>query len=116
MDEDGAILPPGQRGEIVARGDLVFAGYYEDPQATEEASRFGWHHTGDVGYRDENGFVYIVDRKKDMIVTGGFNVFSAEVEHVIAGHPAEAWDRGHRGGDHRHGESHAGFGACAQDG
>jgi acyl-CoA synthetase (AMP-forming)/AMP-acid ligase II len=88
MDEDGAILPPGQRGEIVARGDLVFAGYYEDPQATEEASRFGWHHTGDVGYRDENGFVYIVDRKKDMIVTGGFNVFSAEVEHVIAGHPA----------------------------
>jgi acyl-CoA synthetase (AMP-forming)/AMP-acid ligase II len=88
MADDGAILPPGQRGEIVARGDLVFAGYYDNPQATEEVSRFGWHHTGDVGYKDDSGFVYIVDRKKDMIVTGGFNVFSAEVEHVIAGHPA----------------------------
>jgi acyl-CoA synthetase (AMP-forming)/AMP-acid ligase II len=88
MSDDGAILPPGERGEIVARGDLVFGGYYENPQATEEVSKFGWHHTGDVGYKDESGFVYIVDRKKDMIVTGGFNVFSAEVEHVIAGHPS----------------------------
>ena len=88
MDEDGTLLAPGQRGEIVARGDLVFAGYYENPQATEEVSRHGWHHTGDVGYKDAAGFVYIVDRKKDMIVTGGFNVFSAEVELVVAGHPA----------------------------
>jgi len=88
MAENGALLPPGERGEIVARGDLVFGGYYENPQATEEVSQHGWHHTGDVGYKDECGFVYIVDRKKDMIVTGGFNVFSAEVEHVIASHPA----------------------------
>jgi acyl-CoA synthetase (AMP-forming)/AMP-acid ligase II len=88
MADDGTIVPAGQRGEIVARGDLVFGGYYHNPEATKEVSRFGWHHTGDVGYMDEEGFVYIVDRKKDMIVTGGFNVFSAEVEHVIAGHPA----------------------------
>jgi acyl-CoA synthetase (AMP-forming)/AMP-acid ligase II len=88
MDDDGSLLAPRQRGEIVARGDLVFGGYHQNPTATEEVSRFGWHHTGDVGYKDESGFIYIVDRKKDMIVTGGFNVFSAEVEHVIAGHPA----------------------------
>jgi acyl-CoA synthetase (AMP-forming)/AMP-acid ligase II len=88
MSDDGALLPPGQRGEIVTRGDLVFGGYYQDPAATEEVSKFGWHHTGDIGYKDEQGFVYIVDRKKDMIVTGGFNVYSAEVEHVIAAHPA----------------------------
>jgi acyl-CoA synthetase (AMP-forming)/AMP-acid ligase II len=88
MGEDGGLLGRGERGEIVARGDLVFDGYYENAQASEEVSKFGWHHTGDVGYKDDHGFVYIVDRKKDMIVTGGFNVFSAEVEHVIAGHPA----------------------------
>jgi acyl-CoA synthetase (AMP-forming)/AMP-acid ligase II len=88
MSDDGRILEPGERGEIVARGDLVFGGYLGNPQATEEVSRFGWHHTGDVGYRDRAGFVYIVDRKKDMIITGGFNVFSAEVEHVLAEHPA----------------------------
>lgn len=88
MDDGGRLLPPGRRGEIVARGDLVFGGYYQNPEATAEVSKFGWHHTGDVGYKDDRGFVYIVDRKKDMIVTGGFNVFSAEVEHVIAGHPA----------------------------
>lgn len=88
MDDQGRLLPAGQRGEIVARGDLVFGGYYENPEASQEVSQFGWHHTGDIGYKDETGFIYIVDRKKDMIVTGGFNVFSAEVEHVIASHPA----------------------------
>lgn len=88
MDEEGTALPPGVRGEIVVRGDLVFPGYYRDPAATEAVSAFGWHHTGDVGYIDDEGFVFIVDRKKDMIVTGGFNVFSAEVEQVIGGHPA----------------------------
>lgn len=88
MGEEGQILSLGERGEIVARGDLVFSGYYQNPDATAEVSRFGWHHTGDVGFKDDRGFVYIVDRKKDMIVTGGFNVFSAEVELVIAGHPA----------------------------
>ncbi len=88
MAEDGTLLPTGERGEIVARGSLVFPGYYGNPAATEEVSRFGWHHTGDVGYRDEHGFVYIVDRKKDMIVTGGFNVFSAEIEQVLLSHSA----------------------------
>ncbi|MFC3227959.1 class I adenylate-forming enzyme family protein [Marinibaculum pumilum] len=88
MDEAGAILPPGRKGEIVARGSLVFPGYYRNPQATAEVSAHGWHHTGDVGFKDEEGFLYIVDRKKDMIVTGGFNVFSVEVEAAILAHPA----------------------------
>jgi acyl-CoA synthetase (AMP-forming)/AMP-acid ligase II len=88
MDEAGNLLPAGAKGEIVARGSLVFPGYYRNPQATAEVSAHGWHHTGDVGFKDEQGFVYIVDRKKDMIVTGGFNVFSVEVEAVILAHPA----------------------------
>lgn len=88
MDDDGTILAPGERGEIVARGDLVFGGYFRNENATADVSTFGWHHTGDIGYKDPHGFIHIVDRKKDMIVTGGFNVFSAEVENVIAGHPA----------------------------
>ncbi|TXL71622.1 AMP-binding protein [Vineibacter terrae] len=88
MDDEGNLLPPGRKGEIVARSGMVFQGYLLNPRANEEARRFGWHHTGDVGFKDEQGFVYIVDRKKDMIVTGGFNVFSVEVEQVILGHAA----------------------------
>ena len=88
MDEDGRLLGPGERGEIVVRGPLVMAGYYKDAGATAEASRFGWHHTGDIGYRDEDGWFYIVDRKKDMIISGGFNVYPAEVEQALYGHPA----------------------------
>jgi acyl-CoA synthetase (AMP-forming)/AMP-acid ligase II len=88
MDEEGRLLPTGQRGELVARSNLVTPGYYKNTAATAEISAFGWHHTGDIGYRDEDGYFYIVDRKKDMIVSGGFNVFSAEVEHVVNGHPA----------------------------
>jgi fatty-acyl-CoA synthase len=72
----------------VVRGPLVMAGYYQDPDATAEASRFGWHHTGDIGYLDEDNFLFIVDRAKDMIITGGFNVYSAEVEQAVAAHPA----------------------------
>jgi acyl-CoA synthetase (AMP-forming)/AMP-acid ligase II len=87
MADNGRILPNGERGEIVVRGDLVFPGYFQNPTATAEVSEHGWHHTGDIGYKDKAGFIYIVDRKKDMIVTGGFNVFSAEVEQVISGHP-----------------------------
>jgi acyl-CoA synthetase (AMP-forming)/AMP-acid ligase II len=83
MDDEGRLLPPGEVGEIVARGGLVGGGYFEMPVETAQARAFGWHHTGDVGRRDEDGFVYIVDRKKDMIVTGGFNVFSAEVEAAV---------------------------------
>lgn len=88
MDDDGNILPPNERGEIVVNGNLVMMGYYKNPEATEEVSTFGWHHTGDIGYKDEDGYVYIVDRKKDMIITGGFNVYPSEIEQVIWGHPA----------------------------
>jgi acyl-CoA synthetase (AMP-forming)/AMP-acid ligase II len=88
MDPDGRLLPPGERGEIVARGPLVTPGYYQNPVATAEASRHGWHHTGDIGYLDEDNFLYIVDRLKDMIITGGFNVYSAEVEQALLAHPA----------------------------
>jgi acyl-CoA synthetase (AMP-forming)/AMP-acid ligase II len=88
MDDEGRILPRGERGEIVVRGGLVMKGYYKNPSATEEASTFGWHHTSDIGVIDEDGFVYIVDRKKDMIISGGFNVFPSEVEQVLWSHPA----------------------------
>ncbi len=84
MDDDGNLLPPGERGEIVVRGALVSHSYFEKPEATAEVRGFGWHHTGDVAYRDTDGYIYIVDRKKDMIVTGGFNVFSRpEVEATV---------------------------------
>ena len=83
MDEEGHLLGVGERGEIVVRGPLVSKEYFEKPEATKEARMFGWHHTGDVAYRDKDGFIYIVDRKKDMIVTGGYNVFSAEVEAAV---------------------------------
>jgi fatty-acyl-CoA synthase len=83
MDDAGNLLPDGERGEIVVRGVLVSKEYFEMPEATIEARQFGWHHTGDVAYRDAHGYFYIVDRKKDMVVTGGFNVFTAEVEAAI---------------------------------
>ncbi|MDD3765024.1 MAG: AMP-binding protein [Nevskiales bacterium] len=88
MGDDGALLPPGERGEIVVGGSLVMDGYYKNPEATAEVSANGWHRTGDVGYQDEAGFVYHVDRKKDMIITGGFNVYSAEVEKIVLSHPS----------------------------
>jgi fatty-acyl-CoA synthase len=87
MDDEGRLLPPDETGEIVARGSLVTHGYHNLPVATAEIRKYGWHHTGDVGYRDADGFFYIVDRKKDMIITGGFNVFSAEVEAAIMSLP-----------------------------
>jgi acyl-CoA synthetase (AMP-forming)/AMP-acid ligase II len=86
--ETGRLVDTGERGEIVVRGSLVMAGYYKDPAATEEASRGGWHHTGDIGYLDADGYLFIVDRLKDMIITGGFNVYSAEVEQALMQHPA----------------------------
>jgi fatty-acyl-CoA synthase len=88
MDETGRLLGPGERGEIVIRGSLVMAAYYKDPQATADVSRHGWHHTGDIGYLDEHHYLFIVDRAKDMIITGGFNVYSAEVEQAVMAHPA----------------------------
>lgn len=88
MDDDGNILPPNEKGEIVVRGNLVMKGYYNNPKATEEASKFGWHHTGDVGFKDEDGYFYIVDRKRDMIISGGFNIYPSEIEQVLWSHPA----------------------------
>jgi acyl-CoA synthetase (AMP-forming)/AMP-acid ligase II len=87
MDDQGRLLDAGDRGEIVVRGPLVMAGYYRDPAASAEAGRHGWHHTGDIGYLDADNYLYIVDRAKDMIITGGFNVYSAEVEQALMAHP-----------------------------
>jgi fatty-acyl-CoA synthase len=88
MDEDGSLLPRGERGEIVVRSSLVMAGYYRDAGATAAASAHGWHHTGDIGYLDDSGYLFIVDRAKDMVITGGFNVYSAEVEQALMAHDA----------------------------
>ncbi|MEJ8810453.1 long-chain fatty acid--CoA ligase [Variovorax ureilyticus] len=87
MDGDGRLLPRGETGEIVVRSSLVMAGYYKDAEATAEASRHGWHHTGDIGYLDADNFLHIVDRAKDMIISGGFNVYSVEVEQALMQHP-----------------------------
>jgi acyl-CoA synthetase (AMP-forming)/AMP-acid ligase II len=87
MDDDGRLLGAGERGELVARGRLVTPGYLHRPEDTAAMRAFGWHHTGDVGYLDEDGYVYIVDRKKELIITGGFNVFPAEVEAVLQALP-----------------------------
>lgn len=87
MDGDGQILAPGETGEIVVRGSLVMAGYYRDEAATIEAGRHGWHHTGDIGRFDAEGYLHIVDRAKDMIISGGFNVYSVEVEQALLQHP-----------------------------
>jgi fatty-acyl-CoA synthase len=87
MDEAGTLLGAGERGEIVIRSALVMAGYYKNPAATAEAGKHGWHHTGDLGYVDDDGYIFIVDRAKDMIITGAFNVYSAEVEQSIMRFP-----------------------------
>lgn len=90
VDEQMNDVEPGKPGEIVVRGPCVTPGYFEDPDANKALFREGWHHTGDVAYRDEHGWLYFVDRKKDMIKTGGENVSSQEVEEAIAQHPAVA--------------------------
>lgn len=88
MDEQGTILPPDQVGEIVLRGPSIMKEYLDDPAGTAEIKKFGWLHTGDIGYRDRDGYWYITDRKRDMIVSGGFNIFPFEVESVLMAHPA----------------------------
>jgi fatty-acyl-CoA synthase len=88
LDPEGGPVPPGEPGEICVRGPLVMKGYKDMPEETAAAFAGGWLHTGDVGKLDEEGFLYIVDRTKDMIVTGGFNVFPREVEDVLASHEA----------------------------
>ena len=88
VDDGGHDVRAGGVGELVVRGPNVMAGYLDRPQATAEALRDGWFHTGDVARLDEHGFVHIVDRKKDVIITGGENVYSAEVETVLRQHPS----------------------------
>ncbi len=90
LDEDNQPAPEGEAGEICVRAPLVMEGYNGLPEQTAEALAGGWLHTGDVGRFDDEGFLHIVDRKKDMIVTGGFNVFPREIEDVISAHPAVA--------------------------
>ncbi len=87
-DERGASLSAGERGEVVLRGPKVFTGYWRDPDATSAAFAGGWFHTGDVGIKDDDGYVYIVDRLKDMIVSGGENIASSEIERVLYEHEA----------------------------
>jgi long-chain acyl-CoA synthetase len=90
VDAQDAELPPGPDsvGEIVMRGHNVMKGYHGRPDATAEAMRRGWFHTGDLGYCDDDGFFYIVDRKKDLVIRGGFNVYPREIEEVLHGHAA----------------------------
>ncbi|GKX35677.1 MAG: acyl-CoA synthetase [Rhizobiaceae bacterium MnEN-MB40S] len=88
VDDEGVELPVGQPGEILTRTATHMAGYWNNSPATISALKDGWYYTGDVGYIDENGFLYLVDRKKDMIVSGGENIYSREVEEAIVTHPA----------------------------
>lgn len=88
LAEDGSELPVGRLGEITFRGPTITPGYWNRPEATAETIREGWLHTGDLGYLDDEGFLFIVDRAKDMILRGGENVYCAEIEHVLSDHPA----------------------------
>ena len=92
VDSEDKPLPPGAAniGEIVIRGHNVMKGYYKNPAATAEAFRNGWFHTGDLAYVDDDGYLFIVDRKKDLIIRGGYNVYPREVEEVLFAHPAVA--------------------------
>jgi fatty-acyl-CoA synthase len=90
LDDEGHEVPEGEPGEICVRGPLVSAGYWKKPEQTAELFAHGWLHTGDVARRDDEGFLYIVDRKKDMIISGGFNIFPREVEDVLSSHPGVA--------------------------
>jgi acyl-CoA synthetase (AMP-forming)/AMP-acid ligase II len=90
VDEDDHEVPLGTVGEIITRSPHVMRGYWNKPAETAQALRGGWMHTGDAGYMDAEGFVYVVDRVKDMIITGGENVYSVEVENILYQHPAVA--------------------------
>jgi acyl-CoA synthetase (AMP-forming)/AMP-acid ligase II len=87
VDDDGNDLPPGEVGEIVGRGPITMPGYYKRPDLTADAIRNGWLHTGDLGYVDEDGFLFLVDRKKDLIISGGVNVYPRDIEDVVIQHP-----------------------------
>jgi len=86
-DPDGNFLPAGEIGEICGRGPILMSGYYQRPDLTRQAIRNGWLHSGDLGYMDEDGFLYLVDRVKDMIISGGVNVYPRDIEEVVVQHP-----------------------------
>jgi long-chain acyl-CoA synthetase len=88
FDDHDSELPLGKMGEIVVKGEVVMKGYWRNPLATSETLRGGWLHTGDLGVMDEKGYVYILDRAKDMIISGGENIYSREIEDIILLHPA----------------------------
>ena len=88
VDDDDNDVPLGSLGEIVLRGENILKGYYKNAEATRNAFRNGWFHTGDVGYRDQDGFYYIVDRKSDMIIRGGENIYPREIDEVLYQHPS----------------------------
>lgn len=88
VDDDDEEVGPGELGEIVMRGENILKGYYKNSEATAVAFRNGWFHTGDIGYRDEDGFYFIVDRKSDMIIRGGENIYPREIDEVLYQHPA----------------------------
>jgi len=87
VDQDGMPLAPGEVGEITVRGDVVMAGYWNNPQATRQALRDGWLYTGDVGCLAPDGFVTLKDRSKDLIISGGSNIYPREIEEVLLRHP-----------------------------
>jgi long-chain acyl-CoA synthetase len=88
VDDDDKEVAEGELGEIVLRGENILKGYYRNPEATATAFRNGWFHTGDIGYRDKDGFFFIVDRKSDMIIRGGENIYPREIDEVLYEHPA----------------------------
>ncbi len=90
LDPEGNPMPPGEVGEICARSPGIMKGYFNMPEATEEALAGGWLHTGDMGYQDADGYLYVTDRKKDLIIRGGFNVYPRDVEEILCQHPEVA--------------------------
>jgi len=88
VDDEDKPVPTGEKGEVIIRGHNIMKGYYKQPEATAEAMRNGWLHTGDIGVLDAEGYLSIVDRKKDMIIRGGYNVYPRELEEVLSTHPA----------------------------
>jgi acyl-CoA synthetase (AMP-forming)/AMP-acid ligase II len=87
-NDDGEALAPGDVGEICVRGPVVMQGYWNDPAATKDAFRAGWYHTGDLGRFDEDGYLYLLDRAKELVISGGANIYPREVENVLITHPA----------------------------
>ena len=90
LDAEGSEVPRGEIGEVCIRSEAVMRGYWKRPEQTAETLAGGWLHTGDLAYQDQEGFYYLVDRAKDMIISGGFNVYPKEVEDVLTAHPGVA--------------------------